>query len=221
MKSQKKLTPAAISDGMNAAARNAKDLVEDAKVLLDNGRYSRALALAILSIEESGKISVLRGLATATSESELKEQWKKFRSHRAKNVQWILVDLGLKGARKLEDLKPIFDEDSDHPEVLDQLKQASLYTDYSENGKWMEPNSVVDENLAKSIVKVAGILCDKKQHTPQEIELWIKHMAPVSDQPLAIQKTALRAWFREMETVGLFREGAISLNEFLGESNEL
>ena len=46
---------------MNAARRNARRLAEDAKLLLEAGRYPTATALAVLSIEESGKMSILRG----------------------------------------------------------------------------------------------------------------------------------------------------------------
>jgi hypothetical protein len=48
---------------MNAANRNARRLVADAKLLLDAGRYPSAAALAALAIEESGKTSILRTLA--------------------------------------------------------------------------------------------------------------------------------------------------------------
>ena len=62
-----------VAGGMNAALRNAKRLADDAAILLDNKRFCSATALAILSIEESGKLSVLRMLATADSADEAKD----------------------------------------------------------------------------------------------------------------------------------------------------
>ena len=56
-----KLSPKQIADGMNAANANAKRLMNDAKILLEKGSIPSAAALAILSIEETGKLSLLRG----------------------------------------------------------------------------------------------------------------------------------------------------------------
>ena len=58
-----KLNAAHIALGMNAARRNARRLADDAKSLFDIASYSTAAVVAILSIEESGKKSTLRGLA--------------------------------------------------------------------------------------------------------------------------------------------------------------
>lgn len=201
---------------MNAAAQNARDLASDARLLLENGRIARALSLAILSIEESGKNAILRGIATAVDDKELKAHWKRFRSHKAKNAHWILIDLGLKGARTLEDLKPIYDDSSDHPDKLDQLKQAMFYTDLSSSNQWSIPEKVADADFTASLVRAAELISDKKEHTDTEIELWKKHMGPAKRMPLPDQKTALRAWYKEMEEHGLFSEGKISLDEFLG-----
>ncbi len=51
-----------ITLGINAARRNATRLAEDASLLIDNKRYPSGLALAILSIEESGKPQFCVGL---------------------------------------------------------------------------------------------------------------------------------------------------------------
>ena len=58
-----RLTPPQIADGMNAAIRNARRLADDARTLLDLGSYPTAASLAVLSIEERGKVSILRHLA--------------------------------------------------------------------------------------------------------------------------------------------------------------
>jgi AbiV family abortive infection protein len=81
-----RLSAAQIADGMNAACRNANRLAEDARVLLDAGRVPSSLALAILAIEEAGKMPILRRLAIATTESEVLEAWKEYRSHTSKNM---------------------------------------------------------------------------------------------------------------------------------------
>lgn len=50
------LSAAQIASGMNAARRNARRLADDARLLLDAERFSSAASIAVLSIEESGKV---------------------------------------------------------------------------------------------------------------------------------------------------------------------
>lgn len=73
---QGRLSAAQIAAGMNAAENNARRLAEDAATLLGLGRFPTATALAILSIEEAGKVSILRELALARSEEELAAAWR-------------------------------------------------------------------------------------------------------------------------------------------------
>lgn len=51
-----------------------------------------------------------------------------------KKYFWIIFDLAADGARSAADFKPIFDKDSDHPDILDTLKQIAFYTDCFEKG---------------------------------------------------------------------------------------
>lgn len=153
-----KLDPAAVAQGINAANSNARRLVKDAKLLLEAHRYPTAAAMAILAIEESGKISILRGLCVAHDSKELTREWRNYRSHTKKNASWILPQLLAAGARQLEDMRPMFDERSDHPDVLDQLKQLAFYTDCLGKGHWSEPSTAIQSGLARALVKTAEIL---------------------------------------------------------------
>jgi AbiV family abortive infection protein len=99
-----RLTPAQAARGIEAAINNANALVADALLLLQNQRWSRATALAILAIEEAGKPGIVRAILLARNEEELREEWKSYRSHSIKNLMWILPDLVRKGARHLEEL---------------------------------------------------------------------------------------------------------------------
>ncbi|GGO80954.1 hypothetical protein GCM10011348_18840 [Marinobacterium nitratireducens] len=78
-------------------------------MLFESARYPSALALAILSIEESGKAFILRSLSLAHDGKELKEGWRKYRSHKDKNTHWIAVDMMLEGAKSLSDLSKVAD----------------------------------------------------------------------------------------------------------------
>ena len=212
------LSASQIAHGMNVAQRNARRLADDAKLLLDAGRYPTATSIAALSIEESGKTSVLRALARSPSEEVRHREWKAYRSHRSKNRQWIVPNLAAKGARDLDSLRLVYDPSSEHPALLDQVKQSGLYTDYLGDSHWSEPEKAVDENLASSLVGTADLLAKSKIVTVKEIELWVEHMRPVYGEPLEGQKTALLNWFAAMRENGLWEDGAIPVETFvLGE----
>jgi AbiV family abortive infection protein len=203
-----RLTPAKIAEGMNAAERNAKRLAQDARFLLDGKRFATATAIAILAIEEAGKSTVLRGMSVAKTDDEIKKAWKEYRSHTRKNVLWVLRDMIRGGARKLDDFGPMFDPESDHPYVLDQIKQLGFYTDCVGKGKWAEPNNVINEDLTKSLVQTAEQLASEQFVTPQHVELWIKHMAPVQKSSLTWLKKAFENYYAELQEKGLAPPGA-------------
>jgi AbiV family abortive infection protein len=172
------LSPQQVADGMNAAARNAKDLFEDATLLLRAKRYPRACSLAVLSIEESGKLALLRAIAGVTDSETLKSRWRDYRDHKVKNAIWIITGLAAKGATTLDDLSPIFDENSDHQAVLDAIKQLGFYTDCYGSAYWSEPFDVIEKKLAEGVLFAAKILIPKREVTAREIELWIEHVMP-------------------------------------------
>ena len=66
-----KLSPVQISEGINAAISNAKRLADDAELLLKERRFPSAASLAVLSIEESGKLSILRQLDVVQNDKHL------------------------------------------------------------------------------------------------------------------------------------------------------
>lgn len=213
-----KLTPAQIAQGMNAAATNARRLAEDAAVLIEARRFATAASLATLSIEETGKISILRGLALASTNEEALKAWKAYRSHTRKNAAWLLPHLYAKGARKLDDLRPLFDEKSDHPYLLDQVKQLGFYTDCLGQAHWSTPDAVIDEPLARMLVKIAEVLLAGNHiYTEKEVDLWVKHMSPVWNKNLVLRKDALVNWYAAMQKSGLASEGINEMEQFIYE----
>ena len=209
------LTPQQIADGMNAAVRNAKRLADDASLLLRENRYPTAASLATLSIEESGKVSILRALSTARSSDEIKDEWRNYRSHTSKNQSWILPQLVENGAQKLEDFRSLFDAESDHPFLLDQVKQLGFYTDCLGNRHWSAPEDIVDEALARKLVMTANILARDSCYTGREIELWIEHVGPAWKKDMAWMKQALVNWYAAMQAEGLSPEGENKMRGFI------
>jgi AbiV family abortive infection protein len=210
-----RLSPQQAADGMNAAESNAYRLLEDARRLFEAKRFPTAASLAILSIEESGKVSVLREIVLARSDGEAKEAWRGYRSHTKKNVTWILPELVAKGARTLEDLRPLMDSDAEHPYLLDKLKQLGFYTDCARDARWVEPSAVIEESFARTILQVASLFARHRQHTVREVELWVEHMHPVWKGEVAWMKTALSKWYQAMRSEGLEVEGEETSESFI------
>ncbi len=171
------LSAVQVAAGINAAHRNARRLYEDACLMYEAQRFASATALAILSIEEAGKSTILRQLALAESETECKQLWRAYRSHTHKNTAWILGQLVAQGKQRLEDFLPAFDPASDHPDILENLKQLCLYTDHYTTGKWSSPAEVDLGFISEYLLKVASVLSNNPETTEIEIELWIRAYA--------------------------------------------
>jgi len=205
------LSPQGVANGINAAIKNAGRLLADAELLARSGRYASACAMAVLSIEESGKPSVLRRLAIAKDDAAAKALWRDYRNHRAKNAAWIIVDLARRGARTLRDLAPIYDPESDHPAILDAIKQCGFYTDSYASDSWSIPEEVIDEELSTQILLAAKILLSDKTVTTREIELWIEHVGA------DLSKAGLHGYFRAIQAEGFSApEDNDVLERFLG-----
>lgn len=204
------------AEGINAANANARRLAADAQTLLDAGSYASAVSLAALAIEESGKVSILRAIVLAEDEQSLKLEWKRYRSHTSKNCHWIFADLVAKGAKHLNDLYPIYDDASDHPHILDQVKQLGFYTDcLGIRSHWSLPAEVIDVELATALVRSATLLSKRSPVTEREMQLWVEHMKPVWNRDVQGMKQALVDCYTEMQIEGFQEEGPKRMADFV------
>ena len=204
-----------IAEGMNLAVRNAGRLLTDAKTLLASGSFATAASLAALSIEESGKVALLRTVALAKTEKELKDAWREYRSHKSKNFAWLLPDLVKSGASTLDELYPLVDPNSSHPTVLDQIKQSGFYTDLLPGNLWSYPSQAVSEELARSLVDRSKSLLSKRSHTAREVELWVEHVGPTWRGSMADMKASVERWHSAMVQEGLTFESVSTMRDFL------
>jgi AbiV family abortive infection protein len=211
-----RLTAEQAAAGMNAAAKNAARLAADARLLFDNGRIPSALALAILAIEESGKVAILRGLAVSSDES-IKSGWRDYRTHTRKNVMWPLIFELKSGARRFGDFAKLFDPDAEHPQLLDHVKQIAFYTDCFSNCNWSMPDKVIESDLANSILRTAEVMANVRVTTTEEIELWIEYLKPYWAGSNEDRAAALCAWDKEMRQRGLGGQGTITIEKFIRE----
>jgi AbiV family abortive infection protein len=176
------LSPAEIAEGIAAAQANADRLINDAKVLLDAECFPSAAALAILAIEERGKVIVLERMAIVPPE-KLKETWRDYRSHRAKNAGWAMPLLIADGARTMKDFASLVDKKADHAAMLDALKQVALYTDCLGKRHWSKPDEAIKADLAKMLIEIAEQMWGSRTVTEREIELWREIVGPHYAKP--------------------------------------
>jgi len=198
-----KLNQDQIAEGINVAIKNSHRLSEDAQILLNACRYPSAASIAILSIEESGKVTILRRLAIAETDDEISRIWRDYRSHTKKNILWLMPHLIMKGARKLNDFRPLVEHEAEHPSLLEQIKQISFYTDCLGEAHWSEPTEVIDKDLATMLMQIAKIFAVKNKVTTKEVELWVKHIGRTKEGTFKEQEESLLNWYAEMQELGL------------------
>jgi len=109
----------------------------------------------------------------------------------------------------------MIDSKSDHPAILDSIKQLGFYSDCLENAHWSDPESIIDEALATQLVKTAEILSPSRAITARELELWCKHMIPAWNKSAGWMKTALVNWYAEMQEEGLVPSGENPMAAFV------
>jgi AbiV family abortive infection protein len=202
------LTPAQAAAGIDVATRTARGLLGDAELLLENKRWERATALAILAIEEMGKVEILRSILLARDAAELEMEWRAYRSHMKKNLAWIFLDLVRMGARKLEEFKPIFDTRSGHGKFLNAVKQESFYSNISDEGEWLSPEQRIKPELAGKVFIVARTLVREgpsAMTSEAELKLWVRHLSPVWRGTIPEMKKALAACYAEAEAKGVLQ----------------
>jgi AbiV family abortive infection protein len=214
-----KLTPEKAAKGIEVANKNALSLLSDAILLFDHKRFERSVALAILAIEEAGKSSIIRSILVEDDPKELKKGWQNYRRHHEKNAFWIVPELAAQGASHIEDLRKTVDKDSDHNEVLDNLKQLAFYTDAFSKCKWSIPSEVITEEIASGILQTAKIMAGKPDSimsSAKELEIWVKHVKPVWKKEMVLMKQALINCYQEAEDLGLIEKGMTTkMIEFL------
>lgn len=201
-----KLSAAQVASGMNHSLANAKRLISDAELLLANNRYPSALGLAILAIEEYGKVPILRSLTTAKTDEDIEYWWKAYRTHTKKNLALMFPEMVASGAKHFEDFISMFSQ-REFPRVIDNLKQISFYTDCLGKVHWSVPTEVINEELVKAVVNYSKHYVWKiVEVTEMEIQLWVKHIGPVLSADLPTMKSALEDFCMELKNAGLLKE---------------
>jgi AbiV family abortive infection protein len=202
-----RLTPESAAAGIQAAVQNARSLLADAGILIEHNRWPRSASLAVLAIEEAGKVALIRGILVSSTPQELRDEWRAYRCHTQKSVMWVFEAYVTENPN-IEDFRPLYSSENDAPGILDAIKQLGFYSDCLGTAHWSIPDSAVDERLALQLRHTAQALVpqgDSAMSTAAELHLWVKHLKPVWRKEMLLMKQALIACYQEAADLGVLR----------------
>lgn len=149
----KELSLPQLANGRLKALKNAEDLLADAKILYDSGRWARTLFLARIAIEELGKYVMIVSAVVEYLRGRVNwiKFWKRFTSHREKTGNVLTLDM-LLGPTELtsastEKLEAI-------GKKMSEEKLASLYLDFKTDA-FVCPLEAVTETAARHAIEEA------------------------------------------------------------------
>lgn len=146
--------------GTQYCYENAKELYEEANILLNNSKWARATALFILGIEEISKIELLGQTFFYKTVHEWEKFEDKFTRHnlKLKLADIILLQIAYRSgdAEKLrKELQDIM-----HGRNFNIGKQKCFYVGYSKDNLWEMPSKITTEEDAKYCKKVLEFMID-------------------------------------------------------------
>jgi AbiV family abortive infection protein len=131
---------------------NAKELLEESRLLLENKRNARSYALAQITHEELAKLPIIYQEATRSYFKE-GHDWKNFnkrlRSHESKNKLNYVFYQTMSNVKCDDSMNLGNDKIKDNLAFVNHLKNVSLYADIK-NNKFTKPALEINKNLSKT-----------------------------------------------------------------------
>jgi len=154
-----------IEEGRVKVVENARELIEDAELLMENGRAARAYCLAYLAYEELAKIPVLIEVLSKTLRgisidwgSVGKNLFKHYRKFRMASAMSLLVELRRRHVGNGTTLKRIGEMFNTMPDYSHK-KDYSLYAGVRD-GKFVKPSEVISDECAEVMIGIARSVLD-------------------------------------------------------------
>ncbi|CAH0346979.1 AbiV family abortive infection protein [Bacillus sp. CECT 9360] len=151
-----------LEDAYILVYENAKELLEESRLLFENKKYARSYTLAQIAIEELAKLPIIYQEATRSffkESHDWKHFYKRLRSHESKNkmiFMYFRMILDLTGEEhpdfefhKLEQTLKYFND----------MKNASLYADIK-NNKFTKPSIEIKKHTAKELLQLVEGMFD-------------------------------------------------------------
>ncbi|HFK1430536.1 TPA: AbiV family abortive infection protein [Bacillus cereus] len=137
---------------------NASELIEDAKLLLENKRYARAYTLSHLMCEELSKIPMI-GRALTESAMDKNYNWKDLHkrlvNHNPKiRLFMMMPTVNVKGLEDIVDM-PVSQGIKAFEKTLNNLKNNSLYSGF-QGDDFKKPSEVITKEMAETMFKIAS-----------------------------------------------------------------
>lgn len=150
------ISPSMYARGVSTCLENARSLLDEAFLLLEAKHRARAVALAILALEEGDKPRQL--LLLTMGQETAKKQWDAFRSHAPKlaaslslltHGKYSLLQRAWGGVKPNKGCGfPV----ADLPRMAEILKERCLYVDLLSDGTWSIPNRTIPAMLGEVFV---------------------------------------------------------------------
>ncbi|KXI46191.1 MULTISPECIES: AbiV family abortive infection protein [Bacillus cereus group] len=154
----KKLTVDEVENMSLKVIENASELIEDAKLLLENKRYARAYTLSHLMCEELSKIPMF-GRALTESAMDKNYNWKDLHkrlvNHNPKiRLFMMMPTVNVKGLEKIVGI-PESQGVKAFEKILNNLKNNSLYSGFQGND-FKKPSEVITKEIAETMFEIAS-----------------------------------------------------------------
>lgn len=141
---------------MDAAVKTARQLYSDAQLLFANARWPRAAAVAVLCLEEVGKVRLVLRIEDARDEQERRKAWEDYLNHPLKISQSATPGQAHNDEHRRQ-LSLKFGRE------LDQLKQFGFYSNWLVSGAWVQPDEVITQRDAELMVTWARVMVEQLQ----------------------------------------------------------
>lgn len=131
--------------GIVKSEENAKELLEEANLLLDNNHISRAFTLFQLAIEEIGKCALITNYILENDKCKLAKLLKELKKHKIKTDYSLGYDMMLYKALNEKQKKTLlksFIFNSSKIEIVDNYKNYSLYSSII-NNHFKKPSEII------------------------------------------------------------------------------
>ncbi len=122
-------------EGRKKPLTNATDLIRDAEVLLNNGRWARCVFLAYIAIEELGKYLMIMGAIgrILMGNIDWKRFWKRFMKHKEKTANIMMFDAMLGPFVSMDATLASIRRSDKQADNQEREKLSSLYVDLCQN----------------------------------------------------------------------------------------
>lgn len=144
-----------------AAARNARDLLADAEILLENQRWPRAHALAVLAGEEAAKAyacvcDVVFGVPKVSRHDLERGHTRKLQLARA--MTDLVIPLARAGQELLTTAPPTPTQVEGMAREDNEAKKRGLYVDISADGSLQRPSDIGESEARAAIASMTDLI---------------------------------------------------------------